>query len=220
MEKLTKLSLLCSLAGIAALYGASLNSRPGVVPIASLDNNFVGLRVAVSGEVIDSREHADGHLFLRLKDDSGGVVSVPVFARVRSGLGEPIELLDTVQVVGVVKFYNEELEVIPNKPEDVRVVHSPSMKVSDVGDSQLGRLVKVQGVVVEREIVGKGSVILTLGEDGAELPVFVPASIVANGFPELHVGYTVRVGGEIQLYRERLELKLRDASHIAILEAA
>ena len=212
--------MLCSLAGIAALYGASLNSRPSVVLIASLDNTFVGLRVAVAGEVINSREHADGHLFLKLKDDSGGVINVPIFARVRSGLGEPIELLDVVQVTGVVRLYRNELQVIPDKLGDIRVVHSPSLKVSDVGDSQLGRLVKVQGVVVEREIVGRGSVILTLAEDGAELPVFVPASIAANGFPEVHVGYTVRVGGEVRLYRERLELKLRDASHISILEAA
>lgn len=220
MERLTKLSLLCSLAGIAVLYGASLSSRPSVVPIASLDSTFVGLRVVVSGQVINSYEHANGHLFLKLKDDSGGVISVPIFSRVRAGLNEPIELLDVVQVVGRVELYRNQLEVIPDKPEDIRVIHSPSLKVSDVNDSHLGQLVKVQGIVVEREIVGKGNLILTLGEDGAKLPVFVPASIAANGFPEVHVGYTIRVGGEVQLYRQRLELKVGGVSHIIIVETA
>ncbi|KXB09464.1 hypothetical protein AKJ35_00780 [candidate division MSBL1 archaeon SCGC-AAA833F18] len=100
-----KLSLLCSLTGIAVLYAGAVQMRPGLTPIAKLDEDYVGLKVKVSGQVIDLSEHPDGHLFLKLKDDSGGVISVPIFSRVRSELGENIALLDNVQVPGQVKLY-------------------------------------------------------------------------------------------------------------------
>lgn len=220
-EKLiTRLSLACSLTGLLSLYAAAIQMRPTVIPIASLNDEFLGLKVMISGQVIDLREHVDGHLFLKLKDESGGVMSVPVFAGVRSQLGEPIELLDAVQVTGLVKKYRDELEVIPDKASDLRIVHAPAARISSLNTEQIGELVKVEGIIIEREIVGKGSLILTLREDGHELPVFVPASVVKNGFPEVHVGYLVRIDGWLQLYNDQIELQLKSANHIRVIEAA
>ena len=216
----TRLSLLCSLTGLAALYIAAANTRPTVTAIAMLNDDFIGTKVMISGRLIDLYEHIDGHLFMKLKDDSGGVISVPVFASVRSQLNEPIELLDVVQVTGLVKEYQDELEVIPDKASDLRIVHVPATRISSLSENQIGELVKVEGVVAERAIVGKGSLILTLRDDGGQLPVFVPASVVKDGFPEVHVGYTVRVDGWLQLYNDCMELQLNDASNIRIIEAA
>jgi len=216
----TRLSLLCSLTGLAALYIAAANTRPTVTAIAMLNDDFIGTKVMISGRLIDLYEHIDGHLFMKLKDDSGGVISVPVFASVRSQLNEPIELLDVVQVTGLVKEYQDELEVIPDKASDLRIVHVPATRISSLSENQIGELVKVEGVVAERAIVGKGSLILTLRDDGGQLPVFVPASVVKDGFPEVHVGYTVRVDGWLQLYNDDMELQLNDASNIRISEAA
>jgi len=216
----TRLSLLCSLTGLAALYVAAANTRPTVTAIASLNDDFIGTKVMISGRLIDLYEHIDGHLFMKLKDDSGGVISVPVFASVRSQLKESIELLDVVQVTGSVKKYQDELEVIPDKASDLRIVHAPATRISSLRENQIGELVKVEGVVAERAIVGKGSLILTLRDDGGQLPVFVPASVVKDGFPEVHVGYTVRVDGWLQLYNDNMELQLKDASNIRIIEAA
>jgi len=216
----TRLSLLCSLTGLAALYIAAANTRPTVTAIARLNDDFIGTKVMISGRLIDLREHIDGHLFMKLNDDSGGVISVPVFASVRSQLKESIELLDVVQVTGLVKEYQDELEVIPDKASDLRIVHAPATRISSLSENQIGELVKVEGVVAERAIVGKGSMILTLRDDGGQLPVFVPASVVKDGFPEVHVGYTVRVDGWLQLYNDNLELQLKDASNIRIIEAA
>ena len=219
-KTMTKLSLFCSLTGIAVIYAAAMQVRPMMTPIASLDNEFVGLKAVISGQVVDSYEHEDGHLFLKLRDDSGGMVSVPVFARVRAELGEPIELLDVVQVTGEVKLYRGELELIPERADDLRVVHTAPIKLSSLSRENAGIQVKVQGTVVEREIVGSGSLILTLREDGSQLPVFVPAWVVEDGLPELHVGNVVRVDGLLELYNGELELKLRGASHLQAIEAA
>jgi len=214
-----RLSLLCSLTGLAAIYVAAANARPAVTAISSLNNDFIGTKVMVSGRLVDLYEHIDGHLFLKLRDDSGGVISVPVFSRVRSQLEEPMELLDFVQVTGVVTEYKGELEVIPDKASDLRIVHAPATRISSLSEEQLGELVKVEAVVAKREIVGSGSLILTLNEDGYQLPVFVPASVVRNGFPEVHVGQTVRIDGWLQLYNDQLELQLRNAGHIRVIEA-
>ncbi len=219
-KTMTKLSLLCSLTGLAAIYAAAMQVRPTMTPIASLDNEFVGLQVTVSGQVVDSYEHPDGHLFLKLRDNSGGVVSVPVFARVRAELSEPIEFLDIVQVAGEVTLYKGELEVIPRGAGDLRVVHTAPAKLSSLSREHVDIPVKVQATIVEREIVGGGSLILTLQEDDSQLLVFVPAWVVEDGLPELHVGNVVCVDGWLQLYNDELELKLGAPSHLRVVEAA
>jgi DNA/RNA endonuclease YhcR with UshA esterase domain len=217
---IAKLSLLCSLTGLAALYFSAANSHPAITAIAKLNDDFTGTKVTISGRAIDLRNHVDGHLFLTLKDDSGGSISVPVFASVRSQLNEPVELLDVIQVTGLVKKYQNELEVIPDKGSDIRIVHASATRISSLGENQIGELVKVEGVISDRAIVGSGSMILTLSDDGCQLPVYIPASVIKNGFPEVHVGYTVMVDGWLQLYNDGMELQLKDAGNIRIIEAA
>lgn len=219
-KTIARLGLICSLTGLAAIYVGAISARPRITPIASLDNGFIGLKVAISGQVIDFREHRDGHLFLKLRDDSEGVVSVPIFSRLRAELGESIELLDVVEVTGEVIIYRDELEVVPDGASDVKVVHTAPVKLSSLSEENAGIPVKVQGTIVEREIVSSGSVIFTLREDGSQLPVFIPYWVADDGLPELHVGNTLRVNGWLQLYNGELELKVANASHMHLVEAA
>jgi DNA/RNA endonuclease YhcR with UshA esterase domain len=137
----------------------------------------------------------------------------------RSQLGEFVELLDVVEVKGEVTVYRGELEVIPSEAGDIRIIRTAPLRISSLSEDNAGVPVKVQGVVAEREIVGNGSVIFTLRDDGAELPVFVPRWIVEDGIPEVHVGTLVRIGGWLQLYEGELELKVTSASNIRPVEA-
>lgn len=219
-KTITRLGLICSLTGLAAIYAGALSVRPRVTLISNLDNGFIGLKVTVSGQVVDLRTHQDGHIFLKLRDDSGGVVSVPIFSRLCAELGESIELLDVLEVTGEVVLYQGDLEVVPDRASDVKVVHIPPVRMSDLSEENVGVPVKVQGTVVEREIVGRGNMILTLREDGHQLPAFIPYWVVEDGLPELHVGAMVRVDGWLQLYEGELELKVVNASHVHLVEAA
>jgi len=220
MKIITKMSLLCSLAGIAALYVGAVQVRPAITAISRLDNDFLGLKVVISGRVVDLRE-SNGHVFLKLKDESGGIISVPVFSRIRSQLLDRVELLDMVQVTGVVKGYNDELEVLPEQASDIVTVHSPCAAIYALSEDNLGEMVKVRGVVAEREIIGAGNLILTLHEDGGELRVFVPTSMArSSNFPEVHIGYAVQATGWLRLYDNELELRLKDTSSIEVIEAA
>lgn len=216
----TKLSLICSLVGLIAIYAVAISARPKITPIASLNENFIGLRISVSGQVIDYRDHEEGHLFLKLKDKSGGLVNVPIFSRTRAQLEESIEILDIVEITGEVALYQGELEVIPASVRDIKVVHTAPAKLSEIGKENAGNPVKVVGVISKREIVGSGSLLLTLEDDGSRLRVFVPSWIVEDGLPEIHVGDTVRVDGWIQLYNGEVEIKLTSASHLHLIEAA
>ncbi|MEM2192788.1 MAG: OB-fold nucleic acid binding domain-containing protein, partial [Candidatus Hadarchaeales archaeon] len=117
-----RLSLLCSLMGIAMVYVAEASARPRVTQISAIDNTFVGTEAAVSGKVIDIRESRDGHLFLKIQDDSGGVISVPIFSKTRSELGEAIELLDIVEVRGEITVYNGELEILARSAKNIKII--------------------------------------------------------------------------------------------------
>jgi len=216
-----KLGLLCSVTGIVAIYVGAFQSSPDLVPIARISEEHVGLQMIISGQVIDLRSHEDGHLFLKVLDESGATISVPIFSRVRSGLDKQIELLDNVRVLGRVELYNGELEIVPESARDVRVTTTPCANLSEICEDRLGDLVKVQGEICERRIVGAGNLLLILQEGDAELPVFVPVSVVRkDGFPELHTGYTVRAGGQLQLYKGVLELKIRDPAHLRVVRCS
>jgi len=216
---MTRLSLLCSLAGLAIIYVAAASSRPRITAIASLDNNFVGLDVMISGQVVEIKESRDNHLFLKLQDSSKGIVSVPIFARTRAEL-EQIELLDILEVKGEVTLYQGELEVVPEDATDVRVIHTAPIGISGLTSENAGSPVKVLGTVGEREIVGGGNIIFTLQEDGSKLPVFVSSWIVDGGIPEIHVGDTLQASGWLQIYNGELELKVASASNLQNVEAA
>ncbi len=220
-KTLTKLSLFCSIAGIVVLYAGTIQARPGLTPIASIDENMIGMNTMISGQVIDLHESYNGHLFVRVKDSSGGAITVPVFSSVRESLKDNIELLDNVRITGEVELYNNELELLPRAASDITVIHAPYTSITDIDNELLGELVKIRAEITERRIVGSGSLLLTLSEGNNTLVAFVPASVANEEmFPEVHTGYTARVSGLLQEYDGELELKVEDPANIGIIEAS
>ena len=218
-RELTRLSLLSSLVGLAAVYGVAIASTHRLTPIAKIDNGFVGTRVAVAGRVVDLSEAEGGHLFVKLQDDSGGMITVPIFSSLSSKLRSTVGLLDHMEVRGTVSVYRDELEVVPSRPEDVRVVHTAPASLSEIGRENLGRPVKVFGVIYSRNIIGAGNILLTLRENGGELRVFIPSKL-AGKIPEIHVGDEVVIGGWLQLYNGEIELKVTSSACVQRLGAA
>lgn len=219
-SSMTKMSILSSLTGIILLYIGAVQMQPSLTPISDIDKDFVGLKTEISGRVIDVDTHPEGHLFLKVKDDSGGVISVPVFERINSGLNENIELLDNIQVSGQVKDYEGDLELIPDSIESIQIIHSAHVKLSQINKRNVGNLVKTRGVVCEKENVGSGSLIINLHKEKQDFPVFAPYT-VANSpdFPEIKVGDTVQISGLVQVYEGKLEIKLENPYNIKNLGA-
>ncbi|MEM3402042.1 MAG: OB-fold nucleic acid binding domain-containing protein [Candidatus Hadarchaeales archaeon] len=215
-----RLSLLCSLVGITMVYVAEASARPRVTQISAIDNTFVGTEVAISGKVVDIRESRDGHLFLKIQDDSGGIISVPIFSKTRSELGEAIELLDIVEVRGEITVYNGELEILPKSTKNIKIVHTAPVSPSQLGRENAGGPAKVFGGISKKEVVGKGNLLLTIQENGAKLPVYIPRSIAQNGIPEIHTGDFIIASGWLQVYENELELKVTSSLGIRLIEAA
>ncbi|MFN4133122.1 MAG: OB-fold nucleic acid binding domain-containing protein, partial [Candidatus Hadarchaeales archaeon] len=215
-----RLSLLCSVAGIAIVYAAGVTTRPRLTPISAIDNTFLGTEVTVSGCVVDLRESRDGHLFLKIQDSSGDIITTPIFSKTRSDLGETIDLLDILEVRGKVTIYNGELEILPSGARSIKVVHTAPASPSQLGVENVGKPAKVHGTISRKDVVGSGNLLLTLQENGAKLPLYIPRSIAQNGIPEIHTGDHIIASGWLQLYENDLELKITSSSGIRLLEAA
>lgn len=217
---MTKLSLLCSLTGIALIYVGAAQMRPGLTPISQIDNDYVGLKTVISGRVIDLSVHPEGHVFLKVKDESGGVISVPLFSGTRSELGERIELLDNIQVSGQVKNYQGEMELLPEDVGSIQVVHSAPIELSQIDETRLGNEVKIRGFVGEKFSVGDNSIILSVRRGDGELKVFLPGDVVeSDNFPEFFEGDKIQAAGTIKSYEGELELEIGNSYNFEVLEA-
>lgn len=216
-EKIVRLSLISSLAGLAAVYATALSTSQRITPIAKIDNSFIGTKVIISGQIVDVQSSSNKHMFLKIKDDSGGTITVPIFSSLAARLTSTMELLDYVEIRGKVSVYQNRLEVIPSRPEDIKIVRTPPTSVSKIEEENLGKPVKVYGVVSSREIIGAGNLVLNVGENGRRLKVFIPSKIV-EGIPEVHVGDEVIIGGWLQMYNNEIELKVTSPLCVRKLE--
>lgn len=215
---MTKMSLVSSLAGLALLYAGAVHMRPSLTPISKVDKDFVGLKIKISGRVIDLSTHPKGHLFLKVKDGSDGVISVPIFAKINSKLEKRIELLDNIQIEGTVKEYNGELEVLPEKVESIQIINSTPLEISKINKKMTGELVKIQGIIIGKEIIGKGSLLLKIKKNSGEIKVYIP-SYVSNSedLKFLEEGQLIQASGVVQTYKEELELKVEDPYNLRVV---
>lgn len=192
--------------------------RPALTPISQIDRDFVGLRTRVSGRIIETRGHADGHLFLRVKDESGGVIFIPLFSNVKSELDEKIELVDRIQVSGKIEIYEGDLELIPEDATDVKIVKTAPTKISEIDRNRLGEKVKVRGFVEKKKPVGTGNLIVNLRDEEKSLPIFISRKVVeSKNFPEIREGQTVQTAGQVMLFDNELQIEIPNPHNIDVI---
>lgn len=120
---LMKISFGVAAFGLVLLFFVSSYSTAPVVKVSELSYDDIGTKVAVRGEVTSMRFHDDGHIFLKISDETGKI-SVAIFKNVAEKLdtqtGECITNIGSrVEIAGEVKEYREELEIIPQSTGDV-----------------------------------------------------------------------------------------------------
>jgi len=200
-----ELVLLSAVLGLVMIYAGVRLSEPERVETRNLTSGMVGSQVLLSGRVMDLYEHPDGHLFLQVGEENR-TVSVPLFSSLRRGMR--VEMLDWVEVRGRVKEWKGELEVVPGRPEDVRVRREPPRRVGEIGEGEVGRLVKVEGEVRRVTRMGENCTLLTLAEGENVLKLFL-------AFPaRVEAGARVTAAGRVQLYRGELEVVVKRSSHL------
>lgn len=218
-DSLLKLSVVSAVTGILLLYIGAIHMKPGLTPISKIDKDFVGLETEMSGKIIDLYKHPGGHIFLKVKDNSGGVISVPIFSETRSKLDEEVSLLDRIQVKGTVKKYEGDLELIPSEAKQIKIIHTPPLEISKIDEDKLGEIVKIEGFVERERCLSDNKLSLEIRNREEKIKALV-SDYVSNldKFDNISKGSKVRIAGKIQPEKDKLLIKINRKEQLTVLE--
>ena len=119
--------LLTSVIGLVLIYIAAINLEPEQIKLKDITPELIGRSVLTTGEIVYRRTHDAGHLFLTISDDDTKI-AVPLFAGYLSTLKEVGLTEDDFQegkkisVSGLVDEYQGQLQVIPRRVSDVKIL--------------------------------------------------------------------------------------------------
>jgi len=128
---LAYLCLLSSLLGIVLIYFAARSIQAAPTPISEITFEMVGRSVKTAGFISYRSNHANGHIFLTIEDD-GSKIQVPLFAGFASSFERNNKQHATtdelrrgalVEVEGLVGEYRGQLQVVPRKPDDLKILY-------------------------------------------------------------------------------------------------
>jgi len=124
---LHKISLGTSAIGLILLFLVSEATQVDTVKISEIDYDMAGSLVSVTGNIVSKRIHDDGHIFLKIEDDTGKISAV-IFSSDAKKL-DPVllsclETGKTVSVTGMVEEYQGSLEMIPKTGDGLRCLSS------------------------------------------------------------------------------------------------
>ena len=112
-KQLMWLCLLCSVLGIILLFVGIEYSEAEIIPIKDVK---IGGPVSLEGKV-SSRYYNGEHLFFTLKDSSGKIKVVVFESTIKRLRINPEEIKNgmSLRVVGSIKEYHGELEILPER---------------------------------------------------------------------------------------------------------
>lgn len=183
-------------------------------------------RVRIRGQVWEVREPYEGLILLTLRDASGAIdVAIDQSLEALTGEFLPVEAGQSVEVVGAVGLYGETPQIVPASvmdvvllPEAVEVAPTASIGMLTTADN--ARMVTVGGTVAGFEFFSAG-VKFTLDDGSGALTVLLWQDIYdALAEPAaLSAGATVRVAGEVSVYRGEIEVIPQRAVDVQVLQA-
>ena len=119
--------VLSSITGLILIYFAAAKIEPAPVKIEEINSELVGRSVTIRGYISYKTNHPAGHIFLTVSYNKTKI-AVPLFAGFVNQLSEadfPIEDLKkgaNVMVTGLVGEYKGELQVVPRKTTDIKIL--------------------------------------------------------------------------------------------------
>jgi len=116
---LTRVAVVCSVAGLVALFLLSNSTTSAIVPIGELTAENVGIVTRVCGNITNKYTSKQGHIFFHVTDRSGGI-DVVVFNNSVGRVGANPHNLSTgnrVCILGRVDIYKNRIEMLPRDIE-------------------------------------------------------------------------------------------------------
>ncbi len=173
--------------------------------ISEIDEDLLGRRVMIRGQVTDIFYHENGHVFLDVSDSSG-TIDVPLF----SGLGaEEVRIGAQVEIGGIVDIYKGKVEVVPESEKDVVVLRSeiPMVKIEELGEADVDRIVRLEGKALEVSRHSKGHFFLEIDDGTREIPVAIFSKTAEQeGIKDIEEGRPIEVIGRVSIYKGALEI--------------
>lgn len=117
----------CSIAGLILIYIAAANIEPTIIPIKKITSEYIGKSVTTKGYIAYKNSHLAGHLFLTIADGDAKI-QVPLFSGYMKSLEQDgldaysFQKGNTISVTGLVDEYKGDLQIIPRKPNDIKIV--------------------------------------------------------------------------------------------------
>ncbi|MFP4346146.1 MAG: hypothetical protein ACLFU8_15725 [Anaerolineales bacterium] len=144
-------------------------------------------------------------------DDGTDQVVLLLWESVYAAL-EPPTALDVgaeVEVVGEISVYEGELELVPEGPEDVRIrapaPEIPWVEIGALSGADVGRVVRLRGVLGTPDPFSAG-VKVPLDDGSGTITVLLWSNVVAALDRTPEEGALIEVVGEVEIYKEELEL--------------
>jgi RecJ-like exonuclease len=108
---ITILIFILSIIGLVTIYISVINIKPLELKIESIEDSMVDRLVKVNGKIDNIRKSKSGNFYWTV--DDGSNITIPILddkfkkLDVKSG--------DSVEILGLVTKYNDELEVMPKE---------------------------------------------------------------------------------------------------------
>lgn len=110
-EQTTLLILVLAVVGLLGIYFAVGSIDPVELEIGSIGESMVGRLVKISGKISNIRKSSSGNSYWSVSD--GSTITVPILDNRFKSMA--LKRGDSVEVMGLVTKYKEELEVMPKE---------------------------------------------------------------------------------------------------------
>lgn len=129
---LTYVCLASSIVGLILIYFAARSIQAAPMPISEINFEMVGRSVKTTGFISHRSNHQNGHIFLTIEDGYDSRIQVPLFSGfVNSFEGNNKQRATTdelgygslIEVEGLVGEYRGQLQIVPRKPDDLKILY-------------------------------------------------------------------------------------------------
>jgi len=127
-DKIIFLSLISSLLGIFLIYFSSLMLEAQKVRISEINFELEGKKVSTEGRIIKTyRSRKNPNYLLLIISDRNSSIAVPLFSDLINSLRQKgislsqFSVGKRIFVTGMVSEYRGSLQIIPRKPNDIRL---------------------------------------------------------------------------------------------------
>jgi len=130
-NSLVYVCIIASCVGLVLIYFAARSVQAAPTPISEITFEMVGRSVKTAGFISYRSNHANGHIFLTI-EDGDAKIQVPLFAGFVSSFERSNKQHATtdelgrgalVEVEGLVGEYRGQLQVVPRKPDDLKILY-------------------------------------------------------------------------------------------------